>query len=149
MFLSEAQFGQVVATTPLVSVDFVVKERGGKYLFGERVNRPARTYWFVPGGRILKNESIDSAFSRLSIQELGLACTARDSEFMGVFEHFYSDSAISDAISTHYVVLAYQISVNLSDLELPTIQHETYHWLSVEEILASDKVHEHSKWYFQ
>lgn len=56
MLLNNQTFAKVVAVTPLVSVDLVAVHGGSEVLLGLRNNRPAQVYWFVPGGRILKNE---------------------------------------------------------------------------------------------
>ncbi|MDP2000518.1 MAG: hypothetical protein Q8K22_13130 [Rhodoferax sp.] len=49
-------FLDVVNHTPLVAVDLVLVRGGHEVLLGLRNNRPAQGFWFVPGGRILKNE---------------------------------------------------------------------------------------------
>ena len=57
---------------PLISIDLLVQNEHGEYLLGLRNNRPAQGYWFVPGGRVLKNETLDGAFKRLTFEELGI-----------------------------------------------------------------------------
>ena len=56
----------IIDATPLVSVDLIIENRLKQILLGKRVNRPAQGYWFVPGGRILKNETIKDAIKRIS-----------------------------------------------------------------------------------
>ena len=58
-------FKSVVANTPLISVDLIVRNPQGQILLGLRVNRPAQGYWFVPGGRVRKDERLADAFTRL------------------------------------------------------------------------------------
>jgi colanic acid biosynthesis protein WcaH len=70
-FLEKQVFTTVIDSTPLVSIDLLVENTDGKVLLGYRNNRPAKGYWFVPGGRILKDESMDDAFKRLTLAELG------------------------------------------------------------------------------
>ncbi|MEG1251614.1 MAG: NUDIX domain-containing protein, partial [Citrobacter sp.] len=57
-------FQTIVQNTPLISIDFIVKNERDEVLLGKRVNKPAKGYWFVPGGRIFKNETIFQAFKR-------------------------------------------------------------------------------------
>ncbi|MBF4436458.1 NUDIX domain-containing protein, partial [Vibrio anguillarum] len=64
-------FKTIIENTPLVSIDLVVYNQKNEALLGKRNNRPAQGYWFVPGGRILKDESIAVAFRRLTLNELG------------------------------------------------------------------------------
>ena len=147
MFLSDDTFKAVISATPLVSIDLVIENSEGQYLLGHRANRPAQGLWFVPGGRILKDESIADAFSRLTNVELGLSLIIDEAVFYGVYEHFYDDCAFGDERTTHYVVLAYKINLDISLNELPRIQHNDYKWFLKIELLNSEVVHEHSKWY--
>ncbi len=64
-------FKTIVANTPLISIDFIIRNSEGKALLGQRQNRPAQNFWFVPGGRIFKDESFENAFKRISLEELG------------------------------------------------------------------------------
>ena len=71
MWLNTRVFRTVVASTPLVSIDLVVRNPQGEVLLGRRLNRPAQGFWFIPGGRIRKNESLNAAFRRLSSSGAG------------------------------------------------------------------------------
>ena len=51
-------FKTVIASTPLISIDLVIKNNTGRILLGKRTNRPAQGFWFVPGGRVLKDEPV-------------------------------------------------------------------------------------------
>jgi len=144
-----ATFQSVVKHTPLISIDLIVKNKAGQVLLGKRTNKPAQDYWFVPGGRILKDETIQEAFSRLVLVELGVKLAIEDASFLGVFEHFYDDNFSGNDFSTHYVVLGYELKLDLPIEALPDEQHNDYKWLSIADLLASDSVHKHSKWYVQ
>lgn len=148
MFLTKDVFSTVIESTPLVSIDLVIKNKQGLYLFGYRTNKPAKGYWFTPGGRILKNEKVDEAFFRLVKDEIGLALQINQATFLGIYDHFYSDCVFGDDISTHYVVIAYQIELDLNLGDLPLAQHNEYKWFDVDALLIDDSVHVHSKWYF-
>ncbi len=69
--LDELTFKTVVASTPLVSMDLIVRNKRDQVLLGLRTNRPAQGFWFVPGGRICKDETFEQAFVRLTEMELG------------------------------------------------------------------------------
>ena len=143
-------FKSVVANTPLISVDLIVRNPQGQMLLGQRVNRPAQGYWFVPGGRVRKNERLADAFTRLVHEELGLTSySMQDAQFLGPFEHFYTDNFSGDDFSTHYVVLGYQLDIDAVPAQLPHEQHHSYCWFSVDELLSSADVHLHTKQYFQ
>lgn len=148
MILDKATFQTVVRSAPLISLDFVIMNSRQQVLLGLRTNRPAQGYWFVPGGRILKDESIAQAFGRLSKAETGVASNIGAAEFLGVYEHFYTDNFSGTDFSTHYIVLGYRFSGDLDLASLPDAQHQQYRWFDVVELLASDQVHDNTKTYF-
>lgn len=148
MFLDKETFRTVVRSAPLVSIDLVVINSQGQVLLGQRTNRPAQGFWFVPGGRILKNEAMAAAFLRLSKAELGFASELGDAEFLGVYEHFYTDNFSGTDFSTHYVVLGYRLVHDLDLNSLPDAQHHSYRWFDIAELLASVQVHDNTKAYF-
>ncbi|MEY8199076.1 MAG: GDP-mannose mannosyl hydrolase [Colwellia sp.] len=157
-FLDSDTFAKIVDSTPLIAIDLVVRNASGQILLGLRTNRPAQGFWFVPGGRIVKNESIEHAFKRLTKAELGIEISIANAKYLGLYEHFYNDSVFGAAnenksISTHYVVNGFEVVLpalegKLASQELPKEQHEDYRWLSETELLAAPNVHVHSKWYF-
>ena len=67
----------------------------------------------------------------------------------GFFEHLYDDSAFDEAVSTHYVVLGYELELDISLDALPKEQHNQYSWMKPEELLSRDDVHVHTKWYVE
>lgn len=147
MFLDQATFTTVLASAPLVSIDLIVQNSQGEVLLGERKNRPAQGYWFVPGGRILKNESLATAFKRLTLAELGVEFAISAATLQGPYDHFYTDSVFGDEPSTHYVAIAYRLPVSQLNA-LPQDQHSNYRWFSVAALLADPLVHPHTKAYF-
>lgn len=148
MFLSRSDFQQIIQQTPLISIDLIVRNEKNEILLGLRNNRPARNYWFVPGGRVLKDESLSVTFERLTTDEIGLSCSIADADFIGVYEHLYSDSAFDKTVSTHYVVLAYTFFVDSNDINLPDQQHRSYQWCAEDVIAENEQVHQNTKNYF-
>ncbi len=143
--IDNQNFKTVISSTPLISIDLLVK-KDNKILLGKRINKPAQGCLFSIGGRIYKNEKINSAMRRIANNELNidLKLTPR---FIGVFEHFYDDSIYQD-VSTHYINLAYEIEIK-ETLNLPTEQHNEYQWLTIDELLKSKQVHKYVKDYFK
>jgi colanic acid biosynthesis protein WcaH len=148
MHLPLSTFKTIIEFSPLVSIDFVIYNKEGRVLLGYRNNRPAKGYWFVPGGRIQKNESMSAAFKRLSLNELGIELSLTQAQLIGPFEHFYMDNVTEDDFSTHYIALGYRLVVDERVLILPSEQHSKYTWMTVEELLVNTNVHKHSRWYF-
>ncbi|EHY0935666.1 GDP-mannose mannosyl hydrolase [Vibrio cholerae] len=146
--LDELTFKTVVASTPLVSMDLIIRNKRDQVLLGLRTNRPAQGFWFVPGGRICKDETFEQAFIRLTEVELGQPTALSQARFLGPYQHLYDDNFSGTQFSTHYVVLGYQIDCDIELDTLPAEQHQHYRWWDVEELLSSELVHPNTKAYF-
>jgi len=117
--------------------------------WGRRKNEPATGTFVVPGGRIMKNELAAAAFKRITRSELGIEKENREACFIGIYDHIYDTKVFERAgIGTHYVVLAYEIRLDVTP-DCPSEQHDRYKWWSEEEILTSAQVHENTKAYFR
>ena len=146
--LQDKEFLRIVDATPLVSIDLIIRDAGGRVLLGRRLNRPARGSWFVPGGRIWKNEHVKDALRRISQRELGV--TIDSAKLVGVFDHIYDDNFLgAPGVNTHYVVLAFAAELPREAVPTPDEQHSELRWWSTAELLAEPLVHEHTKAYFR
>jgi colanic acid biosynthesis protein WcaH len=151
MTLSQEDFLAVVRKAPLVSIDLLIKDQHGRYLLGKRVNNPARDFYFVPGGRIHKNQAQKEAFETIAKVELGREIPFEAAALQGIYDHFYETNAAGmKDVGTHYIVLAYGVTltdINLSDL--PLNQHSEWIWATPREITERDDVHGNTKLFFQ
>ncbi|EMP5337326.1 GDP-mannose mannosyl hydrolase [Citrobacter freundii] len=146
--LDFALFKTIVNYAPLISIDLIVYNSKSEVLLGKRINPPAKNYYFVPGGRVYKNEKIADAFDRICQSELGCEIEFSSVIPCGVFEHFYSDAFVGEDISTHYIVLAYEIHMDAELQKLPPAQHAEYTYMSVERIRKNPNVHHYTQQYF-
>jgi colanic acid biosynthesis protein WcaH len=148
MFIPQNVFTDVVRYSPLVSIDLII-ELEGRILLGLRNNRPAQGYWFVPGGRIAKEHSLPQAYRYITRLELGVELDLQDAAFLGVYDHFYDDNfSGSPDLGTHYIVLAFKITLLEPLSALPVDQHSAYRYWDLEELLKEDAVHPNTKAYF-
>lgn len=148
MQLDKENFSRIIDATPLVSIDLIVQNERKEVLLGQRLNRPAQGYWFVPGGRIRKNEPLQQALSRIALNELGIPAGA--GQLLGAFDHFYDDNFLGvPDISTHYVALAYVFEIAVQTQLQPDQQHSQLRWWKMEQLLESNEVHPNTKLYFQ
>jgi len=148
--LAPGDFAEVIRLTPLVAIDMIVRAADGRVLLGRRKFEPAKGWFFVPGGRITKNETLAAAFSRIARAELGVELRLAQARFLGVYEHLYPTNHFEQAgFGTHYVVLAYELSSPVPPTGLPADQHGEYAWQTEAELLRSPEVHENTKAYFR
>lgn len=153
--LDDDAFLAVIRNTPLVSIDLVLTDPGGAMLLGRRLNEPARGSWFVPGGRIYKDESLEQAFARICLAEVRQPWTITQAKLLGAYTHRYDSNAFSaPGITTHYVVLAYHLEVAGKVIDA-LAQHSAARWFTHAEAdpaLSADadpEVHENVLPYFR
>lgn len=148
--LNREELAELIRLAPLVSIDLIIENSAGKILLGMRNNEPARGFLFVPGGRILKNERVADAFKRIVKDELGIEADYRDTELIGVFDHIYDTNFVHQpGFGTHYVVLAHRIKIDDNIDITSDDQHSELLWLDKTELLNNEKVHPHTKAYFE
>tara|TARA_B110000211_G_C13559280_1_gene327080 strand:+ start:24 stop:500 length:477 start_codon:yes stop_codon:yes gene_type:complete len=145
--LEKETFKTVVKNTPLVSIDLCIVW-DGKILLGKRKNDPLKGFFFTPGGRILKNETWQDCLCRVASSELALKVRdPNDFRLMGVWDHFYENSAVGEGISTHYVNLPYCICMKKKpDFQIDE-QHEKISWFDLKEVASSSGFHKHMRNY--
>jgi colanic acid biosynthesis protein WcaH len=147
--LSDDEFAHVVRLAPLVSVDLIIRDAKQNVLVALRTNEPAKGAYFVPGGCIRKNETIENAFKRILKNETGCRTRFADARFLGVFQHFYPTSRHGPSGNgTHYIVLAYEVLFDRRPTIILDRQHSAYRWLNADEVKAATDVHENTKAYF-
>lgn len=147
---NEKQILEIIKATPLVSIDLVVRNPKKEVLLGKRVNSPAKGYWFVPGGRILKNETINQALRRISEREVGRDLSTETPHLLGAYEHIYEDNFLNvTGVNTHYVVLAFVITLQQEIKVKPDDQHSDLQWWEIDKLLEDRTVHQYTKAYFR
>lgn len=149
MDIPKDNFLEIIDQVPLVSIDLIIENANQQYLLGMRNNKPAQGSWFVPGGRIRKNETIAAALARISMAELGVALTLEYAELLGTYDHIYDDNyhGLPD-INTHYVVLGYKVKLPTDQNITLDEQHSDIKWFTKDALLADNAVHQNTKNYF-
>jgi len=151
MFLSDKEFENIIKKTPMIAIDLCITNRNN-ILLGKRINPPAKNYYFVPGGRIRKSETIDLALKRILYSETGREIRYKENiSFLGVYEHFYEDNFKgTTSFNSHYVVLAYELPIKaLTEIDktFKDVQHEENKWFKFTDNSHED-IHEYSILYF-
>jgi colanic acid biosynthesis protein WcaH len=140
-------FKAVIENTPLVSIDLCLV-CNGQILLGKRSNEPLKGTWFTPGGRIHKNETWQDALLRISEVELGLSNIAlEDFALMGVWDHFYSNSALDQNTSTHYVNLPHYVEFKSKPQIALDDQHCEFKWFDLSVVAKDEKFHPYMRNY--
>ena len=147
--LADQEFATIVRLAPLVSIDLIIRDDGGNVLVGVRNNEPAKNFYFVPGGRVRKGETLAAAFARILAAETGCSVEFDAARFVGVYQHIYPTNMFGDrGYGTHYVVLAYELNLNPRPAIVLDGQHRIAKWMSEAEVRAAPNVHPNTKAYF-
>ena len=145
--LSAQTFKAVIETTPLVSIDLCLI-CNGQILLGNRSNEPLKELWFTPGGRIHKNVTWQDALLRIAEVELGLSGSpVQDFALMGVWDHFYSNSALDQNTSTHYVNLPHYVEFKSKPQITLDDQHGEFKWFDLSVASNDEKFHPYMRNY--
>lgn len=147
--LNKTKFISLIKSAPLCAIDILIKSNN-KYLLCLRDNKPAKNYYFVPGGRIFKNEKYKDAIKRILKNELNLNIKNLKFKIIGIYDHIYKDNFynIKD-LTTHYFVLALMINFNKEvEIKLDK-QHLNFRFMTRSQILNNKKVHKYSKLYLK
>jgi colanic acid biosynthesis protein WcaH len=148
--IGEDKFACIVRYAPLTCIDLIIRGPDNKVLVGLRTNEPAKNSYFVPGGIIRKNESIELAFARILRVETGCRASLSDARFLGVFQHFYSTNRFgAPTYGTHYVVLTYELQLNYRPEIVLDAQHSASKWMAEADLVSASDVHENTKAYFR
>ncbi len=120
VFISENLYKEVLDKMPIPCVDVVIKNKKGEILLIKRLNEPEKGIWWVPGGRINKNESIKKAALRKAKEEVGLDCEFI--KILGSGETIFNISAFK-GITSHTI----NIYVLLKPLNIKSIKLDNLH----------------------
>lgn len=121
LLIPDEKYKEIIALMPIVCIDVAI-EFNNKILLIRRKNEPAAGQWWLPGGRLHKNETLENCALRKAIEETGLYCK------LGPMIH-YSSTIFETVHSVNFVYLLFANSdkVKLDDTSVD------YKWVSQDE----------------
>ena len=144
--MKETTFKTIIENVPLVSIDLCLLHKD-RILLGNRNNNPLKHQWFTPGGRILKNEPWQISLARIAKSELDINIQTERFKSMGIYDHFYSNNATDEKMSTHYVNLPHYAIFNEKPDVKSDNQHNKLEWFFLEEVSENDAFHKYIRIY--
>lgn len=123
-FIPQSLYKNILKNIPIVCVDVVIV-RGNKFLLGKRVNEPAKGEWWVPGGRVLKNETLKKAAARKIKEEVGIKINQPDLKYLMTGEIFFK------ATSRHMIGVVFLVRINkhqVKQINFGDYQHSQIAW---------------------
>ncbi|MBI5421087.1 MAG: NUDIX domain-containing protein [Parcubacteria group bacterium] len=127
-FLKKELYKRVYDVAPIFCVD-ILAVCGGEFLLGMRTNEPEKGKWFLPGGRILKMETLDQAVMRKAKEELGIRVTKKDFEFLKLGTVVSRKTPFGEG-QFHAVIGVYKLTIKKKDAVKADTQHSDLQWFS-------------------
>jgi len=84
--IPQKEYKKILEKMPICCVDGVISFRG-KVLLVLRNKEPAKNKWWLPGGRIFKNERLRAAMKRKIKEETGI--NVKVEKIIGIYETFF------------------------------------------------------------
>jgi colanic acid biosynthesis protein WcaH len=104
------KFIEIYSQVPRLCVELVIKSAQG-ILLTKRAIKPALGMWHLPGGTLLKGESVAEATQRVAQEEIG--CTIKLGKLLGYVE-YSAEVAVGQSVSLVFQaeLLSDQITLN-------------------------------------
>lgn len=101
---------------PIVCVDCLVVNNKGEYLLVKRKNEPLKGEYWVPGGRVHKNEKLVDAVHRKMREEIGVDVDVIEN--VGFFEEFFDATEQNAEGGVHSISVVYRVKPRSNKIKL-------------------------------
>ena len=108
-------YRKIVDVIPILCVDVVIRDKD-RFLLVKRANEPVRGRWWVPGGRVLKGETITTAAKRKMKEELGI--NVKLLEPLGYYEKHFKKNEFGLESGIHTVSIVVLAKLLSSEIKL-------------------------------
>ena len=139
-FLDLELFNSIRKNIPICCIDLLFVDFDNRILLMRRCNHPAKDSLWFPGGRLLKDEKIDQAIRRKSIEETSIYPISFS--FVDIQETIFSQTSTC-SYSIHTINLCFLISwsKNPQDALINDSQHSDLVWLPISDAISRNDIH--------
>jgi len=116
VILSDEDYRKFLSAMPIVCVDCLVVNDKGEYLLVKRKNQPLKGEYWVPGGRLHKNERLVDAVHRKMREEIGV--DVEIVENLGFFEEFFEETEQDAEGGVHSLSVVYLVTLCSYNIKL-------------------------------
>jgi len=123
-FINNKLYQEIHNYLPIVCVDIVIKVPDNRFLMVKRKENPAKEKWWLVGGRVFKNESLESAAQRKVQDEIGIVVNKVETLIKG-YELFFKEDPYGHGNGTHVIVACFLSEIkNIKNLKLDKFHYE-------------------------
>ena len=127
-YIPEKLYEQIIDNIPLCCVDIIVV-CGSKFLLLKRAKSPANNQWWIPGGRLLRGENLETAVKRKMKEELKIT-KIRSIKFLAIGQNRFPKGHFG---KPYFVINLIHI-VEIPESEVDKIKidsnHSAHKWFS-------------------
>jgi GDP-mannose mannosyl hydrolase len=116
MLLPTHEYRKFLDTMPIVCVDCLAVNGAGEYLLVKGNNEPLKGEFWLPGGRVLKNERLVDAVHRKMSEELGIEVEVVRN--CGFFEEFFAIGPNNTRGGVHSISFVFLVKPKSSKIRL-------------------------------
>src|SRR3989344_5496427 len=110
MLIPQQQYREILNLVPIVCVDLCIRHKN-KLLLIKRDNEPEKGKWWLPGGRLLKHETLEQCAWRKLKEETNLE-SGKILCRVGPYETMFDEAPFDITTGVHSVNVAFLIEVN-------------------------------------
>lgn len=118
MHISDDLYKQMLLNLPILCVDLIIQNSKGEYLLVKRDNEPVKGLWWIPGGRVIKNDDVYVSAQKKCMQEIGV--DINDWRVVGIYDDQYDTNAhgLDTRIHTLSILCRTNVHVEASEIRL-------------------------------
>src|SRR3989344_8353561 len=124
--IPESLYREILRNMPICCVDIVIKSENG-ILLVYRKNEPAKDTWWLPGGRIYKNEKMEDAVLRKSFEETGLKVKIKKQ--IGAYETIFDKNPFDNSFGVHSINICFVVEALNHEAKLDN-QSSSFKWIN-------------------
>jgi colanic acid biosynthesis protein WcaH len=125
--INDTDYKIILENIPICCVDIFIFHND-KILLIKRNIEPEKNKWWVPGGRIYKNETIENAIIRKAYEETGL--NVKINKIMGVYETMFNTGIYEDLkTGTHTINICSLVEIVNNNLIRLDDTSSDYKWI--------------------
>jgi len=121
-FIPEDLYYDILKNMPIICVDGIIL-KNDEVLLLLRDKEPEKNRWWFPGGRVLKNESLEQAILRKVKEETNLECSI--SEMFDVTQTYFNSGP--NNIPVHTINICFTLTIKSGNV-LVDNDHKGYGW---------------------
>jgi len=121
--INQKTYNTILENMPILCVDGVIVNSNNEVLLLRRKNEPALNQWWFPGGRVLKNEKLESSILRKIKEETNLSVSVQ--KIIGITETIFDTGPFN--IPVHTINITYLLKPTTNSIKIDK-DHSDFIW---------------------